>query len=153
MTKRTTVPTWTLLLLTGISSLAGCEDNSSVGHVSGVVTLDGQPLPEAFVHFQPQAEGAPSLSKTDRDGRYTLRYSRTAAGALVGTHVVRITTFQVGDLDADPPRARSPERVPPEYNTQSRLTAVVQPGSNEIPFDLQSSGPVAQPDSLHRVIP
>lgn len=124
--------------------VAGCGGPANVGTVSGVVTLDGQPLPDARVTFQPR-QGAPSLGVTDASGRYELRYTRDRAGAVVGEHAVSISTFRAGRPDADPPVERRPERVPPRYNRQTELNATVDRGANQIDFSLDGSGKFAQP--------
>ena len=57
--------------LTGLAlsmSLAGCGNSPPLGTVSGRVTLDGQPLAETTVEFQP-ASGSPAYGVTDAEGR------------------------------------------------------------------------------------
>jgi hypothetical protein len=116
--------------------------------VSGKVTLDGQPLPNATVVFSPTATGSQSLAVTDADGEYSLLYSSQVRGAEPGEHRVTISTFTEGDPDGDPPVARVAERVPFRYNLRSELTTTVDQGKNAINFDLESSSPVVQPDSI-----
>lgn len=73
--------------------VSGCGGGSEVdlAAVTGTVTLDGKPLANAQVEFQPKAEGSPSAAVTDAAGKYTLLYTSSQAGALVGDHVVVIT--------------------------------------------------------------
>lgn len=134
-------------LLAAFVGLAGCGGPENVGRVTGVVTLNGAPLPGAVVKFQPQPNGSPSAAVTDDSGRYTLRYTRDAEGAEIGEHLVSISTFSKGDPDAEPPRPAVPEQVPPHYNTQSSLTASVKAGSNQFDFQLDAKGPVVQPSA------
>jgi hypothetical protein len=115
-----------------------------VGTVGGTVTLNGQPLPEARVSFQPQ-QGSPSLGVTDALGRYELRYTRELMGAVVGEHAVSISTFRTGSPVSDPPVERRSELVPPRYNRQTELTATVRRGANQLDFSLESSGKIPQP--------
>src|SRR5215470_13236777 len=75
----------------------GCG-NDQVAPVSGRVTLDGQPLANAAVTFQPvrtEGKGNPGPGSggfTDADGRYTLKVTGTEArGAVVGKHKVTIS--------------------------------------------------------------
>lgn len=124
--------------------IAGCGGPANVGVVTGVVTLDGQPLADARVTFQPHV-GSPSAGTTDTSGRYELRYTRTRMGAAVGEHQVSISTFRGGNPDAEPPTERQPERVPARYNRGTELTAVVRKGKNEIDFSLEVTGAVVQP--------
>jgi len=127
---------WTGALLAG--AVAGCSGGGGppLGRVSGVVTLDGEPLAEAIVTFAP-SPGRPSLGITGSDGRYTLAYTAEQTGAMIGDHVVRISTERYVERPGGAVE-QMPERVPPQYNTQSKLTATVKAGENDLPFDLRS---------------
>jgi hypothetical protein len=59
------------LLVAGVvAAAAGCSRPSSL---SGVVTLDGQPLAEAAVILIPQTEGAETVvGSTNQDGRFVI---------------------------------------------------------------------------------
>lgn len=118
--------------------LAGCSANQygDMGLVSGTVTLDGKPYPNAEVTFAPQ-EGRPSSGLTDEQGRYELRYIRTTMGAVPGEHRVRIeTTPPLRDPSYRGPAFKDP--IPAQYNRRSELTAVVEKGPNSIDFKLLS---------------
>ena len=118
--------------------LAGCGGGrSDLGHVYGVVLLDGQALPDATVVFQPDAGGPASFGRTDAEGRYTMMYDHGTPGAVIGMHTVKITTFQERDPDADPPLAAAPERLPDRYHASSKLREEVRSGNNSINFELQ----------------
>jgi hypothetical protein len=123
-----------------IAGTLGCSgQRSDLATVSGVVTLDGQPLPQATLFFQPMANGPASFGLTDESGRYSLMYKQGVPGAVVGSHQVKITTFQEGDRAADPPVERAPEILPNRYHGASELTAEVLPSKkNQIDFDLLS---------------
>ena len=116
--------------------LSGCgkPDHPEVGRVSGVVTLDGQPLPDATVMFQP-TEGRASIATTDSAGKYSLVYLDGVPGAKLGPHQVIIRTEIPGE-DGQPPIAK--EKLPKKYHEQTELTAEVKPGSNTFNFDLTS---------------
>ncbi|HEY4258858.1 MAG TPA: hypothetical protein VGM98_01805 [Schlesneria sp.] len=123
------------LLTTAV--LAGCGSSGvPLSAVEGVVLLDGQPLPNAIVEFQPEdrtGKARPSIGETGPDGKYRLRYSKNQRGAVVGKHKVLITTFSPsGD-------GRFKERVPSAYNTSSTLVREVERSSNWVDFDLLSS--------------
>ncbi len=117
--------------------LAGCGSSGvSLSTVEGVVLLDGQPLPNAIVEFQPDdrtGKVRPSIGETGADGKYRLRYSKDQHGAVVGKHKVLITTFSPsGD-------GTFKERVPAAYNTSTTLIREVERTSNWVDFDLQSN--------------
>lgn len=122
------------LLLGMLLCLAGCNkpEHPDVGRVSGVVTLDGQPLAEATIMFQP-AEGRASVATTDSAGKYSMTYLDGVPGAKLGTHTVIIRTEIPGE-DGQPPIAK--EKLPKRYHADSELTAEVQPGNNTFDFAL-----------------
>ena len=110
--------------------------NPNLADVRGVITLDGKPLPNAFVLYMPVEKGATSFGKTDANGNYRMRFSDTeSGGAFIGVNRVSIGT---GDIAADN-SGSIPELVPSIYNTQTTLVADVQPGRNTFDFDLQSN--------------
>jgi hypothetical protein len=125
----------------------GCS--SKFVPVSGVVSLDGKPYPKAAVSFQPigTAEnpnpGRGSSAYTDENGRFELT-SDENNGAVVGKHLVRITTRYselpsepgVGSPDgAAPPPRREP--IPPEWNAESQKQFDVPAGgTDQANFDI-----------------
>ncbi|MGY8771700.1 MAG: carboxypeptidase-like regulatory domain-containing protein [Pirellulales bacterium] len=117
-----------LLLLACFLIGCGGGDYSDLGTVSGTVTLDGQPLSNATVEFQP-AEGRPSIGISDTSGNYTLEFSFNNPGASIGSHTVSITTAE----------ARVKEKLPAKYHTKSELKEEVQGGSNTFDLHLTSS--------------
>ena len=127
------------LIALSASFLAGCGGGPSVVPVSGVVTLDGKPLPEAAVTFQPTAtEGATdgSYGKTDAEGRYSLKLvTNDDAGAVPGPHRVMISMIKPTMDDSPSMGPGLPER----YNIKSELTFdVPADGSDAANFDLES---------------
>jgi hypothetical protein len=125
-----------------LAGAAGCGGNAlGLVEVNGTVTLDGTPLSDADVIFQP-VDGRPSIGRTDSDGYYELNYMDDKQGALPGTHQVRITTYIERDLDHSDPAIQEgrPERLPAIYNRQTTLSADLKPDqSNTVDFALQSA--------------
>lgn len=108
------------------------EGQPDLGSVTGIVTLDGKALPNACVTFIPD-HGRPSYGTTDATGMYAMNYFGTTAGAATGTHRVMIVTALAG-----PPGPSYRDPIPPRYNTESTLSANVEPGENLLDFDLSS---------------
>jgi hypothetical protein len=122
-----TLAAWLLLM-----GFTGCGD-ANFGQVSGVVRLDGEPLADASVEFQP-LKGSPSFGTTDAQGRYSLLFSPSRTGASVGTHTVRITTFRV---EGEGPSTKIiKERVPKQYNAESKEIHEVKSGKQTINFEI-----------------
>jgi hypothetical protein len=136
-------------LLVGVALVLalGCGSGKQFAPVSGKVTLNGQPLANATVSFQPIAEAgsveaAPgSTGKTNEKGEYSLTASDGKYGAWVGKHRVRISALQeqVGGGDQRPPRGGWPQadKVPRRYNDESKETVQVLPsGTDKADFNL-----------------
>jgi hypothetical protein len=136
------------LLLFGLVLALGCG-NSKVGTVSGVVTLNDKPLPNARVDFQPKGDdanpGAGSTGQTNERGEYTLTQISGGSGAVVGMHTVRIYSHTSGAQsekdEAPDPKKRPREIVPLQYNKNSTLTFEVKPGHNTANFPLKTANP------------
>jgi hypothetical protein len=132
-------------LLCASGAAIGCGGPKYVP-VSGRVTLDGKPLVNATVVFQPVSEernpGPGSHGKTDRDGRFTLTTMTDGkAGALVGKHKVTITAYEGDDeIPSSGSDMKFRKRIyPVEAEGESKLTFEVPAGgSNEANFDLST---------------
>jgi len=126
------------VLLLAAAVLPGCGKSlpENMGRISGQVTLDGAPLPDALVTFAPKdASGSTMLATTDSSGNYR-------GEAHVGQHAVSIVTYREANPDSDPPRAAAPEKVPVKYNYKTELMAEVKSGSNTLDWQLKSDGPI-----------
>ena len=120
-----------------VTLLAGCGGDPNMANVSGTITLDGEPLKDAFVTFKPtNTEGkvVSSYGKTASDGTYQMAVSNSVDGAWIGENVVRIKT---GDYLADG-SGKIKEVVPAIYNTKTELRKKVNSGDNIFDFDLKS---------------
>src|SRR5262245_53888484 len=131
-----------------VVSVLGCAP-AKYAPVSGKVTLNGKPLANATVSFQPIATkgtmeaGVGSLGKTDAEGKFTLKLPTGENGAVVGKHRVSISVLnpQIGEADQRPPRGGWPlaDKLPSRYNSETKLTFDVPAGGTEkADFDLTS---------------
>lgn len=126
-----------VVLAVALSGLScGSSDQPELGQVSGTVTMDGKPLPNAQVVFSPE-KGRPSMAITDESGKYALTYIRDVKGAVPGKHTVRITAVRVSTSDREG-AAPVKEPIPAKYNANTTLTAQVEPGENTVDFALES---------------
>ena len=75
------------LLLVGTACSSRTAGYPDLGPVIGTVTLDGKPLGEVTVMFQPE-NGRASIGKTNAEGKYELVFTEVAKGAKVGPHHV-----------------------------------------------------------------
>lgn len=113
-------------------SFVGCgKSGADIAPVAGRITLDGKPLENADIVFQPDGSKPPSSGRTNADGRYELAYKRGVMGGAIGSNTVRITISS--EVVENPPS------IPARYNSASELTKEVKSGQNEFNFDLTTN--------------
>lgn len=113
-----------LAVLLMAASLVGCgEKGPELNPVTGVVTLDGQPLPKALVTFTP-TKGPNAAALTDASGKYELRYKNGDIGGAVGKYTVTFTT------NTELPQNPKNEKIPLKYAAGE--PAEIKPGPNTI---------------------
>jgi hypothetical protein len=126
-------------ILSAASLVIGCGGEEGLGKVNGVIKLDGMPLPDATVEFNPEGgKGLTSYGRTDKNGAYFMMATRTDRGAAVGNNKVSITTYDLADNGGK--ISSIPERVPTKYNKATELQVDVRSGSNTFDFDLKTEG-------------
>lgn len=112
---------------------AGCsrEGVPELAEVTGVITLDGHPVPNAVVFFAPEGrKGRTVLGVTGPKGEYSLQYAEGMPGASLGRHSVRISTAAADGSDR--------EKIPSRFSLKDSLFADVKAGTNTLDFDLES---------------
>ncbi len=122
--------------------------SAELGQVTGTITLDGKPLSNVAVVFQPES-GRPARGMTDAQGNYELTYIRQTKGTKVGPNRVEIAPSEDGETE-EPASGEEESAVvtkrnksgkpviPPRYNTRSELKADVKAGNNKFDFKLES---------------
>jgi hypothetical protein len=123
-------------------TVLGCGPSGpETAEVTGLVTFNGQPLPDAAVVFTPD-NGRLASGVTDSEGRFELSTFGENDGALIGKHIVTITAnaSYIPTMWPDPP-APPPKgpKIPARYGSpgQSGLEADVKSGGpNELTFEL-----------------
>jgi hypothetical protein len=119
----------------------GCGGGLDTASVTGIITLDGEPLANASVTFSPKAtngEAPASNGATDSTGAYNLTVTTTRdKGAVIGRHTVTITLIMdepEGD-DADVAEPADEDPIP-----DHDFSFEVKPGDNSANFDLETNG-------------
>ena len=125
----------------------GCSDGPPLGTVSGTVTQNGQPIPFAYVQFQPtEPRGTYASAYTDVDGRYELQFSESRNGALVGRHEVTIRTAALDEIqveDRETGKLVTPV-LPAGYKPKLELKfeRAVEAGGNTVDIQLETGTPL-----------
>lgn len=142
-----------LLLAAGCGGVAPTPNYGKVTllTVSGSVTLDGQPLPNAVVTFDAE-DGQFSYGLTDSNGRFSLQFDSVKSGVTPGKKTVRISTTrkilglnteEEGGIEEASVEGQSTkqhtsakELVPTRYNKKSELSVEVGPEKTTFEFPL-----------------
>ena len=131
-----------LASILSLCCLAGCGGNGNLASVQGNVTLDGTPLEQGSIVFEPENGDGPVTGGTIVNGKYQLEGS---SAAQPGQKIVRINASRSTGrkIEAGPP---SPPGtmvdevlyVPVEYNEKSKLRVQLDAGKSTHDFTLES---------------
>jgi hypothetical protein len=127
--------------------IAGCSGDKRVP-LSGTITLNGEPLPQASVKFIPVDQtiiNTRTGANTDADGKFSLPKNR---GLEPGEYIVSIyatveydtKTKELATVETPPTRILPKVLTPSEYNDKSaqRFTVTAR-GSNVYTCDVKSN--------------
>lgn len=120
-----------------VSSLIGCggPERPPMGYVSGIVTLDGEPLKEVTVVMKPE-KGRAAMALTDASGHYDIEYTRGEKGTKIGPTSVSFEWY---------PGHANPKPIPKSAASgTSELKLDVKAGKQTENFDLTSDASVPQ---------
>ncbi len=126
---------------------AGCGSGVATAKVEGVVTLDGKPLSDIRVLFQPISQGAESngigsFGLTDSSGKFALRLSDSQSeGAVVGNHTVILAdklSEDPKDSDAGGFGSTPKSRIPDKFSRAPQKFEVKSGAVNQANFELTS---------------
>jgi hypothetical protein len=125
----------------------GCGGPGKVAPVSGVVTLNGKPVADVAVTFQPVATegnntpGTGAFGVTGPDGRYVAKLiTGETTGATVGKNQVRFSAYVPVDPNYDGPNKAKPKvNIPSRYWSESGIEIdVPSKGTSSADFQLTS---------------
>lgn len=143
------------LALAGLALLSGCSNQPELAAVTGTVTMNGKPLKNVKVAFQPDPDkgtrGSGSAGVTDDNGTFTLTYDGGKPGALVGHHRVLLTDLDVfgnvfvgrgnyrTEAPGGPKETPKTSRLPDTYSNLARtpVQVEVKPGMSPVTIDVK----------------
>ena len=146
MSRRREAAAGLLVLSVACLLAGGCGGRPDMARVSGTVTYEGKPVPDAILLFKPK-DKSPGAARTDASGRYRLNTFRPGDGGFAGSNVVTITPWVEGFIELPddaitgrkpPPEVPRPD-IPDRYRTLTTtpLTVEIIAGkSNQIDFEL-----------------
>jgi hypothetical protein len=143
------------LLMLVMFSLTGCGEPGlpTLTPVTGVLILDGKPLPLAEVRFQPLASGLPTdagaTAVTDAEGRFTMT-TAGRPGAIAGEHTVTIAEGPPPEeVRGDGPEAQKAASdyekslvnrpIPSEYGTVATSKCRIKVTSSQQDYEIRIS--------------
>ena len=120
-----------------VATVVGCGGDKLVP-VSGAILLEGKPLQDAYVVFEPVVGDASQISsgKTDEAGAYVLTDTSGNAGCRIGEHKVLLTTVPP-DAMADERTPLPVDKIPPRYQSDPLRFEVPELGTENADFDLK----------------
>lgn len=139
-----------VLTLLGGMIMVGCGQRSNrqeTTPVSGIVTLDGKPVPQGALLFVPVVPGPPGQATLKPDGTFVAGIYEANDGLIPGEYTVAIS----GQMEIDPMptgtplaedagKQKPPEQLPENYgdDTKSGLTASIKKNEkNFLTFELK----------------
>ena len=128
------------VVLLGLAA-CGCGSGPSGRYaVSGTVSFKGQPLEYGTIEFVPATKEITSFQGAPiTDGKFSIPADK---GLMPGKYMVRVSSAEKTAQPSEsipgvaPPPAK--DRIPPEYNENTKLTAeVTEKGPNTFDFKIQ----------------
>lgn len=126
---------WGMLLV-----FVGCGGNPA--SVTGLVTIDGEPLQRGKVGFTPVSGGMKATGKIDSSGYYELKTNRES-GLQIGDYEATVISTEPGIVEpGGGPPMPGKSLIPKRYGRTrtSELRFSVTSGANTIDIELSSEG-------------
>lgn len=130
-----------LVIITSATFIMGCgggEEGPKLFPVTGTVTLDGEPVPDASILFKDPTGKNKSYFASVKDGAYSTKMEAGKRKVLITAN--RQSKDKMVDNAAGTGKEPAMEQyLPAIYNEKSTLEIdVVSGGENQFPFDLKS---------------
>lgn len=125
------------------SAFTGCNRGEVLAPVTGIVTLEGKPIPRATVQFRNDQKGVHMQAEADQQGRYVVRMAN-GDGLPLGEYKVCISPpiqdHPLGPIKAPPPNVDPyADTIPRKYRDvkTSELTLTVSEQTPAFDIDMK----------------
>ena len=126
-------------LVAFLACCAGCGPNDGLNEVTGMVTLDGQPVENGNINMGPMAgQSGVGVGGPITNGLYKIRASEGEMVVNIRWPKMEKIDNPTADEQAHGVTERQIEMIPSKYNRESTLKVTVQKGKNTFDFDLKS---------------
>jgi hypothetical protein len=119
-----------------LCTAVGCSDGRPKRvPVSGIVQINGKPVPAGFVRFVPE-EGRPASGRIGSDGRFVLSTFGSEDGCSLGKHEVAVSACE--DINNETRRWHAPKKY--ENHRASNITQIIDGPTDSILIELSWGG-------------
>jgi len=113
----------------------GGSDLPDLYETSGTATMAGEPVPVgASIVMTPTAGGRPSYGEVDKEGKFKMRCTADAAGAVAGENIVSL--MEPNPMPDTPPPTKEQQPIFQKY-AQGKSTMKVTIGESKTDWDLK----------------
>lgn len=116
-------------------TLTGCDGGPKIVPVSGMVTIDGQPLTYGHVQVIPTG-WRPASGRIGGDGRFTLTTTVPGDGCVVGTHPVAVLAGE--SISPETMKWHAPQKYA-DISTSNLKVTITGP-TDDLKIELKSDG-------------
>lgn len=126
--------------------LSGCGGSESTGAtITGTVTLNGTPIDNGVINFNPIGSGSTAVAPIEPNGSYEARMSRSLVGIEPGEYSVSIEAWKYppGAIIDGKEYVNGVSAVPPAYRVggEKQLKLTIEAGqAHDVDFALEGDG-------------
>jgi hypothetical protein len=138
------------------ATISGCGGSSDPDYgalglvdISGIIKLDGTPVPDVEVRFVTADDRTYSIGRTDSKGFYQLMFDTSKSGIIPGKKIVQLyqrkpsesgtTEGNIGDEEgADPDMIIATGSIPGCYGPESKVEVEVLKSQTDFDIDFKS---------------
>ncbi len=133
-----------VLIALMVCCLSGCGDDNFAGaYAKGIVTLNGQPLTDGVIYFNPAGEGSTASGLLGAEGKFSVHAGASLEGLYPGDYLVTLESWLVSPehfSESGKYYQEGRSRIPRKYMDVERSAfkvTVTEAGPNEFTIALE----------------